>query len=138
MKELFFRKKPPKSTGRDLFNSSWLESFNYKKENPEDIQRTLLELTAISINQSIERYCDEVDEIYICGGGSKNIFLKNRLEQLTGQKINDTEKLGIPSQSVEAVAFGWLASESINNVPNNSPSITGSSGKRILGITHPA
>ena len=89
-------------------------------------------------NQSIERYCDEVDEIYICGGGSKNIFLKNRLEQLTGQKINDTEKLGIPSQSVEAVAFGWLASESINNVPNNSPSITGSSGKRILGITHPA
>ena len=138
MKEPFFRKKPPKSTGRDLFNSSWLETFNHKKHNPEDIQRTLLELTAVSINQSIERYCNEADEIFICGGGSKNIFLKYRLEQLTGLKINDTETLGIPSQAVEAIAFGWLANESINNIPNNSPSITGSSGKRILGITHPA
>jgi anhydro-N-acetylmuramic acid kinase len=138
MKEPFFQKKPPKSTGRDLFNSCWLEKFDHKKESPEDVQRTLLELTAISINLAIARYCNKVDEIFICGGGSKNIFLKNRLEQLTTQKINNTEELGIPSQSVEAVAFGWLANERVNNIPNNSPEITGSSGQRILGITHPA
>ena len=138
MKEPFFQKTPPKSTGRDLFNSSWLEKFNYKKENSKDVQRTLLELTALSIKLAIEKYCNEVDEIFICGGGSKNIFLKNRLEQLTSHKINDTAELGIPSQSVEAIAFGWLANERINNIPNNSPEITGSSGKRILGITHPA
>jgi len=138
MKEPFFQKKLPKSTGRDLFNSSWLENFDHKDKNPEDVQRTLLELTAISISLAIDKYCDEAGEIFICGGGSKNLFLKNRLAQLTAHKINDTEKLGIPSQSVEAVAFGWLANESINSIPNNSPGITGSSGKRILGITHPA
>tara|TARA_B100000780_G_C21087213_1_gene438042 strand:+ start:160 stop:1293 length:1134 start_codon:yes stop_codon:yes gene_type:complete len=138
MKEPFFQKKLPKSTGRDLFNSSWLENFNYKNERPEDIQRTLLELTALSISMAINKYCNEVDEIFICGGGSKNLFLKNRLEQITSQIVSDTEVLGIPSESVEAVAFGWLANESINSAPNNSPEITGSSGKRILGVIHPA
>ena len=138
LKEPFFSKKLPKSTGRDLFNAGWLENFNHKNEAPKDVQRTILELTAISVALSIDKYCNEIDEIFICGGGSKNLFLKNRLNQLTGHKINDTQELGIPSQSVEAVAFAWLAKESINNVPNNSPEITGSSGKRILGITHPA
>jgi len=138
MKEPFFQKKLPKSTGRDLFNSKWLENFDHKNESPEDIQRTLLELTALSISMAINKYCNEVDQIFICGGGSKNLFLKNRLEQITSHKINDTKELGIPSQSVEAAAFGWLANETINNVPNNSPEITGSSGKRILGVTHPA
>jgi anhydro-N-acetylmuramic acid kinase len=138
MKEPFFQKKLPKSTGRDLFNSDWLENFNLKSEAPEDVQRTLLELTALSIFLSIDKYCNEVDEIFICGGGSKNLFLKNRLEQLIKLKINDTEKLGISSQSVEAVAFCWLANECINSAANNSPEITGSSGLRILGVIHPA
>jgi anhydro-N-acetylmuramic acid kinase len=138
LKEPFFQRKLPKSTGRDLFNSTWLENFDHKNENPEDVQRTLLELTALSISMAINKYCNGVDEIFICGGGSKNLFLKNRLEQITSQKVNDTEKLGIPSQSVEAVAFGWLANESISNTPNNSPEITGSLGKRILGVKHPA
>ena len=138
MKEPFFQKKLPKSTGRDLFNAGWLENFNHKNENPADVQRTLLELSALSISSAIDKYCNQVDEIFICGGGSKNLFLKNRLEQLTTFQINDTEELGISSQSVEAVAFGWLANECINNVPNNSPEITGSAGLRILGVTHPA
>ena len=138
MKEPFFEKKLPKSTGRDLFNADWLESFNHKNENPADVQRTLLELSALSISLAIDKYCNQVDEIFICGGGGKNLFLKNRLEQLTTLKINDTEELGISSQSVEAVAFGWLANKCINNTPNNSPEITGSACLRILGVTHPA
>ena len=138
MREPFFQKKLPKSTGRDLFNSDWLENFNHKNENPEDVQRTLLELTAISISLAIDEYCNKVDEIFICGGGSNNLFLKDRLEKLTKLKIHDTEELGISSQTVEAVAFCWLANECINSSPNNSPEITGSSGLKILGVIHPA
>ena len=138
LEEPFFNKKPPKSTGRDLFNENWLEKFNLNHERPVDVQRTFLELTAISISSSIKKYCKKADQIFLCGGGSKNLFLKKRLGELTALPINDTDILGIPSQSVEAVAFGWLANQALDNIPNNSPSITGSIGSRILGVTYPA
>jgi len=138
LKEPFFIKKPPKSTGRDLFNLQWLEEFLTAHESPVDVQRTLLELSAISISSSIKKHCQKAHEIFLCGGGSKNLFLKNRLGELTALKIKDTDLLGIPTQAVEAVAFAWLAKQALNNIPNNSPEITGSSGKRVLGVMHPA
>jgi len=132
-KDLFFKKIPPKSTGRELFNMDWLNKFNVNNHSPQDVQRTLLELTAVTINEAIKNFCSNLDEIYICGGGSKNKFLIERLEEITGVKINTTDKLNIPSQQVEAIAFAWLAKKCIQKQHNNSPAITGSSGPRILG-----
>ena len=135
-KDSFFKKIPPKSTGRELFNIDWLNKFDIKNYPAEDIQRTLLELTVVTINESIKKFCSSVDEIYICGGGSKNKFLVERLEIITGVTINTTDKLNIPSQQVEAIAFAWLAKKCIKKQFNNSPTITGSSGPRILGAIH--
>ena len=135
-KDSFFKKRPPKSTGRELFNIDWLNKFNVNNYPIEDIQRTLLELTVVAINESIKNFCSSVDEIYICGGGSKNKFLIERLEIITGVAINTTDKLNIPTQQVEAIAFAWLAKKCIQKQSNNSPNITGSSGPRILGAIH--
>jgi len=135
-KDSFFKKRPPKSTGRELFNKDWLNKFGVKNYPPQDIQRTLLELTVVTINDAIKKFCPSGDEIYICGGGSKNKFLVERLEEITGVSINPTDKLNIPSQQVEAIAFAWLAKKCILKQYNNSPTITGSSGLRILGAIH--
>jgi anhydro-N-acetylmuramic acid kinase len=135
-KDSFFKKIPPKSTGRELFNIDWLNKFYVKNYPPEDIQRTLLELTVVTINNAIKMFCSSVDEIYICGGGSKNKFLIERLEEITGRNIDTTDKLNIPSQQVEAIAFAWLAKKCIQKKYNNSPTITGASGPRILGTIH--
>ena len=135
-KDPFFKKRPPKSTGRELFNIDWLNKFDIKNYPPEDIQRTLLELTAVTINVSIKKFCSSTNEIYICGGGSKNKFLIERLEAVTGVNIDTTDKLNIPSQQVEAIAFAWLAKKCIQKQSNNSPTITGSSGSKILGAIH--
>jgi len=135
-KDSYFKKRPPKSTGRELFNIDWMNKFDVKNYPPEDIQRTLLELTVVTINESIKKFCYSVDEIYICGGGSKNKFLVKRLEANTGININTTDILGIPSQQVEAIAFAWLANKCIQKQVNNSPTITGASGPRILGAIH--
>ncbi len=135
-KDPFFKKIPPKSTGRDLFNIDWLNNFNVKNYRAEDVQRTLLELSVVTINQAIKKFCSGVDEIYICGGGSKNKFLIERLEEITAVNIDTTDKLNIPSQQVEAIAFAWLAKKCIQKQYNNSPTITGSSGPRILGAIH--
>ena len=135
-KDSFFKKSPPKSTGRELFNVDWLNKFDIQNYPPEDIQRTILELTVVTISNAIKKFCSNVDEIYICGGGTKNKFLMERLEEITGININTTEKLNIPSQQVEAVAFAWLAKKCIQKQYNNSPTITGASGPRILGVIH--
>ena len=135
-KDLFFKKLPPKSTGRELFNIDWLNKFSINDYSPQDVQRTLLELTAVTINEAIQTFCPNFEEIYVCGGGSKNKFLIERIKEITGIGINTTDKLNIPSQQVEAIAFAWLAKKCIQKQYNNSPSITGSSGPRILGTIH--
>jgi len=135
-KERFFKKSPPKSTGRELFNINWLNKFSIKKYSPGDVQRTLLELTAASINNAIKSFCSGIDEIYVCGGGSQNKFLIERLKSITGIDINNTDKLSIPTQQVEAIAFAWLADKCLKKEKNNSPTITGSKGPRILGVIH--
>ena len=93
-------------------------------------------ISAVTINKAIQQFCSGFDEIYDCGGGSKNKFLIERLEKIIGVNINTTDKLNIPSQQVEAVAFAWLAKKCVQKQYNNSHTVTGSSGPRILGTIH--
>ncbi len=134
----FFGKTPPKSTGRDKFNLSWLKSHLDGSEDPADVQATLLELTAKSIADSIIRHCPDASEIYLCGGGAHNGRLRRKLEDmLPGRTCALTDELGIASNLVEAAAFSWLARQALNGLPGNLPEVTGAAGKRILGAIHP-
>lgn len=136
LKDKFFNKPPPKSTGRDLFNLDWINKGIKKAYSPEDIQRTLIELTAISITDAIKKNCSEANEIYICGGGAKNVFLIEILKNKIKLSIKTTRDLNLPEQQVEAVAFAWLANKTLNKKFNNSPDVTGAKGFRILGSIH--
>ncbi len=133
----YFNCKPPKSTGRDLFNMDWLEGHLTASVAANDVQATLLELTVITIAQSLRDYCESVQEIYICGGGSQNRALITRLEQtVLDKKVALTDELGIATNWVEAYAFAWLAQQTILGKPGNLPEVTGAKGARILGAIH--
>jgi anhydro-N-acetylmuramic acid kinase len=135
----FFLRNPPKSTGRELFNLAWLKQYLSGKENPRDVQATLLELTALSIARAIEAHCGGVKEIYVCGGGAANSALMSRLlASLPGVPIATTAKLGIDPDWVEACAFAWLARQTLLLRPGNLPSVTGAKAPRILGAIYPA
>ena len=142
----YFSKKAPKSTGRDLFNPSWLGHHLQKNamENarPEDIQATLLALTAKSIASHIQEYAPTTQRVLICGGGVKNIALLNLLKEycsfIPTQNITSTESCGIDPQTVEAAAFAWLAWAHKTKQPANLPAVTGAKGLRILGAIYPA
>lgn len=136
LKEPYFIKKFPKSCGREMFNLDWIERHAIKSFKTEDVQRTLLELTVVSIGNCINNFCADVDEIYICGGGSENIFLVERLKQTINLPIKKTDELNLPSQSVEPAAFAWLASKAMAGEVNNSPDVTGAKGPKILGVIH--
>lgn len=134
----FFSRKPPKSTGRETFDLLWVEQYLTGREKPEDVQATLLALTATSIARSVRSYCAGTREIYLCGGGAQNGALIAVLKaMLPGVLITRTDELGVDADWVEACAFGWLAHQTLQRRPGNLPAVTGARGPRILGAIYP-
>lgn len=135
----FFMREPPKSTGRDLFNLHWLEQKLSGYEAPENVQATLLQLTAAAIAGSIHEYCPAADEIYLCGGGAHNALLLDRLnDAMPGKLVVLTDQLGVAADWVEAFAFAWLAQQTMLRKTGNLAAVTGAKGGRILGAIYPA
>ena len=129
----YFKKLPPKSTGREHFNESWLANhlpiFNSIKD--EDVQRTLLEVTAQSIASDLNQ--TRTTETIICGGGSKNIFLTQRLDDLCSCDVVVSEKYGVNSDFLEAMAFAWLAYKRLHEEVVKLSSVTGAKKDSLLG-----
>jgi anhydro-N-acetylmuramic acid kinase len=137
--EPFFELPPPKSTGRDLFNEAWLTRHLNVIEKPENIARTLIELTSLTICNSMAQYCSEVDEVYLCGGGAHNKLLVTSIQkQLQNIHVSTSNELGVDTDWVEAAAFSWLAKQTIESNTGNLPSATGATGPRVLGAIFPA
>ena len=133
----YFKKTPPKSTGLEYFNLRWLARSLKPNYRTCDVQATLLSLTATTIARAIQKYSAGVDEVYLCGGGALNTELYSRLAELlhsTGSaRLALTDELGVSVKHVEALAFAWLAKQTLAQKPGNLSRVTGARGKRILG-----
>jgi anhydro-N-acetylmuramic acid kinase len=137
LKEPFFFLPPPKSSGRDLFNMAWLVNKLRGNESAADVQATLLELTCRTIAQAIRQHCVGAKEIYLCGGGAHNQTLSNRLAALlTDCSIQTTGALGIDGDDMEAIAFAWLAQQTLHGKAANLPQVTGAKHPCILGAIY--
>lgn len=135
----FFALPAPKSTGREYFNLPWLDKqlSAFAQLPPQDVQATLVELTAVTIARSISPF--SVTNGYVCGGGVRNQHLMNRLAlHLAGIKLCSTASLNIDPQWVEGAAFAWLAYAFVNKQTGNVPSVTGASRAAVLGGLYPA
>lgn len=133
----YFQSAPPKSTGRDMFNLAWLSALLQGAYRPEDVQRTLLELSAVSIASAVSQHCATVQELYVCGGGAYNDVLMQRLQQLLQPAtIQTSDVLGIAVNTMEAAAFAWLARQAFHRLPGNLPNVTGAQGPRVLGAIY--
>lgn len=135
----FFSMAPPKSCGRDQFNIDWLKANLSGGESEQDVQSTLLELSAISIISAIDSWCGRPDELIVCGGGAHNTALMERLSILLQQtRVVTSDLLGIGVDWMEALAFAWLARQALKGQPGNLPAVTGARGERILGAIYPS
>ncbi len=135
----YFSRLPPKSTGRDQFNENWLDSLRPERFACEDVQATLLALTAQSIGEAIAHHCNAASAVFACGGGVRNGALMRALrQQLRGRALASTVELGIHPDWVEAAAFAWLAKRTMARQAGNLPAVTGARGPRILGAIYPA
>lgn len=137
----FFRATGPKSTGRELFNLPWLMQHLSAQPafEPQDVQATLLELTATSIAASLQHAQPGCAQLLVCGGGAHNKALLARLQALLpAAQVSSTDDHGVPADWVEAMAFAWLAHCCLNGIPANRPEVTGARGLRVLGAIYPA
>ena len=136
--EPYFARRPPKSTGRDLFNEAWLTARLEPDHEAQSVQATLLELTARSICEALERFLPGTQRVIACGGGTKNRRLMLRLgELLAPVPLESSDRHGIDPQLVEALAFAWLARQAVLGLPGNVPAVTGAAGSRVLGAVYP-
>jgi anhydro-N-acetylmuramic acid kinase len=133
----YFYQAAPKSTGTDIFSLNWLNQHSPNGAT-EDVMATLLELTAQSIAKGVQSLATPADEVFVCGGGVHNRALMDRLTDLLNAPVNSTAALGVDPDWVEAIAFAWLAKQTMEQQPGNLSSGTGASGQRILGAIYQA
>ncbi len=107
-KHFFFRKKLPKSTGKEIFNFNFIPK-KLLKQSKEDVLATLNFFSAMMIFEQTQKLKKAIDEIYVCGGGIKNQTLVCNLESLFKTKIKSSKEIGLDPMLVESAAFGWLA-----------------------------
>lgn len=134
----YFSAPAPKSTGREYFHHGWLmtqlSSINLAIP-PEDVQATLLALTALSIANELSN--DANGELLVCGGGAKNTALMVALQQALPQwQVLSTDERGVDGDSMEALAFAWLAKQALDGKPGNLPEVTGASRLCRLGAIY--
>lgn len=130
LEENYFKLPYPKSTGREYFNLKWLQHFITDSDKPSDVQRTICELTAMTIAE----HCKNQDEMIVCGGGVHNTFLMARLSELCAPTaIVSSAQYGVDPDLVEAITFAWLAKKTINKEAVNLKDITGGATSCILG-----
>ncbi|BAY34757.1 hypothetical protein NIES2107_66640 [Nostoc carneum NIES-2107] len=140
----YFHLPPPKSTGRELFGVAYLQQCLQDAEayqlSPADLLATLTELTAATIAESYRNFLPQLpDRILLCGGGSRNLYLKQRLQSLLlSIPVMTTDEVGLNADFKEAIAFAVLAYWRHLGIPGNLPSATGAPQEVLLGEISPA
>ena len=131
----YFKRPPPKSTGPELFNLEWLNQhlMNQSKYRPEDIQASLCALSSHTIIQAINQYAPDCERVICCGGGTRNPTLMQQLQQGLDATVETTAEQGIDPDQIEAMAFAWLARQTLQHLPGNLPDVTGAHHPVILG-----
>ena len=136
--EPWFALPPPKSTGRDQFHLDWVASKLDGNESTADVQATLLALSVRTVAAALQASQPATRRLIACGGGVHNPVLMGALaDAMPGIQVESSATHGLDPDCVEAMAFAWLARETLANRPGNLPAVTGAAGPRVLGGIYP-
>ncbi|MDN5842770.1 MAG: anhydro-N-acetylmuramic acid kinase [Alcaligenaceae bacterium] len=138
----WFDRPPPKSTGRDYFNETWLQDMLSAMPEglglaPTDVMATLMELTVQSIARAVLEHASGTREVLACGGGALNSRLMDALARALPCPLYSTDRAGMPVQTVEALAFAWLAYAHVHRIPASLPAVTGARHPSVAGCLYP-
>ncbi|MGH7915897.1 MAG: anhydro-N-acetylmuramic acid kinase [Candidatus Binataceae bacterium] len=141
MDTAYFKRKPPKSTGREEFGPSFLERIETRARAlsipPRDLVATVTALTARSIAQACHRFImplGPVEQLIATGGGASNpVLMRMIASEMPEVEVLTASQAGIDGDALEAIAFVILAYQMLRGLPGNIPSVTGARSNAILG-----
>ncbi len=138
----FFRRRPPKSTGREDFGEAFvlrvLAEARQRGVKPDHVLATCARLTAWSIADATRWIPGQVEQVIVAGGGARNrTLIRDLREEFAPTPVCTLEDLGWQSKSLEAVAFALLAYETWHGRCANVPSVTGAKAPVVLGLLAP-
>lgn len=140
----YFSRKPPKSTGPELFDGDFLDqAFGraWTSMGP-DLLATLNYMTSITIQEAFRSFVFPsygVEDILVSGGGVNNKTLMKKLVCLFAPiPVRSIAEAGIPPLAKEPLAFAFYGLRRMKNQPNHLPAVTGAERQVLLGsVTKP-
>lgn len=140
----YFDRKPPKSTGRELFGENRTAALleKYQAYSKEDLVYTFTYFTAWSVAWHVHQYLEAdqpLSQLIVGGGGVHNQTLMKLLkEEMPNVQVFSQEEIGLNSDAKEAIAFVVMGNETLRGYASNIPSATGAKEAVILGNITPA
>lgn len=140
----YFARRPPKTTGRELFGPAMAEALLEEgRRRGLDAADTLATVTALSADSIADQYHrflpERPGEVVVSGGGVRNPVLMARLRTRLPEdsRLTRLDDLGIPGHQKEALAMAILAHETWHGRPGTLPELTGASHAAVLGSITP-
>ena len=139
MNHQYFKEAPPKSTGREVFGSQYVEALlnKYQGYDKFDYIKTFTQITVdtiINSYQNIIKKYGNLDEVIFSGGGTHNRYMLNEIKAgLPNVKISDSSDYGISIDYKEAMAFIVLGNQTLNKKTSNLKTATGAKKPVVLG-----
>tara|TARA_B100000029_G_scaffold498040_1_gene566345 strand:+ start:1620 stop:2711 length:1092 start_codon:yes stop_codon:yes gene_type:complete len=124
-KDIYFKKKYPKSLDRDYF-SRYLNILNNIKKN--DSVNTAANMTIKSIIIAIKKFNIKINKLILTGGGRKNLYIFKNLKKILKKDKIDVqlvEKINFNGDMLESQAFAYIAVRSYLKLPLSIPTTTG-------------
>jgi anhydro-N-acetylmuramic acid kinase len=134
MSDEYLSRDYPKSTGKERYNLRYIEDALVtldRELSPEDVHRTLLEFTALSISNDVLKFNPDI--LLLCGGGANNPLLVERVSTLMPNIAISTMR---DSDYIEAMMMGWLAYNRVHSIPTKLSSVTGARVDSVLGALY--
>lgn len=138
LKTPYLAAKPPKSTGRELYNLKFIKKYcpkEFFRLSLEDQMATLTDFTVLSISDAYQKFLPRpMDTVYCSGGGTKNTFLMKRMRMLIpNTTISTSVELGWPESAIEGATFALLAYLRVQKHKVNLKHLTGNGLPVLLG-----
>ena len=141
MRNRYFHRRPPKSTGREEFGAPYLPEFRRIARSfrvkGNDLIATATALTARSIADACRRFIaplGRIDQLIATGGGARNpVLMKLLAAELDGTQVLRAEQLDVNGDALEAIAFAILGYQMLRGRQGNIPTVTGASSGAVLG-----